>query len=268
MVGVNHSFHEFNNMNDLVVYTALFGAYDHIAPPPKNAICDYICFTDQPSIAPGWTVIKVDSTNESPVLLNRKFKMLAHKYLSKYTGSLYIDSNIKLKKDPIAVIEKYLSYSSLACPKHFERDCIYLEIKECIKLGKITQQEGNELAIKYKAEKYPERFGLTENNILIRSHNDKKLIGLMELWWESFLAGAKRDQLSLMYLCWKHNFRISQMIESSRNNNKYFSYRMHNSEMPIVEKVATYIKIKKEKYLAFKVAYMALRFFKSRADNE
>lgn len=250
-------------INNFVVYTALFGAYDRLASPPKkNRNCDYICFTDQANVAPGWKVIKVESGNESPTIMNRKFKILPHKYLSQYSSSLYVDSNIKICKDPSVIIEKYLAYCHLACPKHFERDCTFLEINECVRLGKISQHEGEVIEEKYKTDNFPKKYGLAENNIIIRKHNDQKLIELMEHWWESFLAGPKRDQLSLMYLCWKEDFPIAFMIESSRNKNHYFSYKSHNLNMSLLEKAATYLNIKKERYTTLKNIYGALKSLK------
>lgn len=80
------------------------------------------------------------------------------------------------------------------------------------------------------AHSFPKEYGLGENNIIIRKHNHKDVIRLMNYWWEYFNQGAKRDQLTLFFLSWKHGVPIQLMDETSRNKNNYFRYHLHKNE--------------------------------------
>jgi len=93
--------------NKKVVYTDLFGNYDELQEP--NMIWkdwDFLCFTDDKNLKSNiWNIIYVESELSSN-LENRKYKILPHRFLDQYEVSLYIDSNIKILKDPFAKKEK------------------------------------------------------------------------------------------------------------------------------------------------------------------
>ena len=60
---------------------------------------------------------------------------------------------------------------------------------------------------KIKNDGFPEHYGLSENNILIRKHKDPTIIKFMKKWWKMVKKGSKRDQLSFIYISWKYNFK-------------------------------------------------------------
>jgi hypothetical protein len=60
---------------------------------------------------------------------------------------------------------------------------------------------------KIKNDGFPEHYGLSENNILIRKHKDPTTINFMKKWWKMVKKGSKRDQLSFIYISWKYNFK-------------------------------------------------------------
>ena len=64
-----------------------------------------------------------------------------------------------------------------------------------------------------KDDGFPQHYGLSENNILIRNHKDPNIIKFMKKWWKMIKKGSKRDQLSLMYIFWKYNFTNFVVIE-------------------------------------------------------
>jgi hypothetical protein len=244
--------------NKLVVYTALFGDYDDLIEPPKGIQnCDFICFTDQDNISSDVWDIKLIKNNEISSSENRKYKMLPHIYLNEYEYSIYIDSNIQIKTDPTALIDTYLRSHNIAVPKHFERDCIYKEIEECVVNNKITLFEKKYMLEILFSDGYPKECGLGENNIILRRHNDSNVIRLMEAWWDFYSNGPKRDQLSLIYLAWKLNVSISLMKESSRNGNLYFRYKLHKNEkkLPILKRYFLYIRANRDSNLFFKFIY-------------
>lgn len=243
--------------NKSVVYTSLFGNYDNLTEPAfKDEGCDYICFTDQNELTSKfWNVIYVNHS-DNPVSMNRKYKMFPHIYLDSYDRSLYIDANIIIKRSVSELFERYLNSNPISFPKHFTRTCIYQEAAFCLKNGKIQQKEYdfivNDLLRK---NDFPENYGLAENNIIFRTHNNNLLNSTMQEWWECFQKYARRDQLSLMYVLWKNDVKFSFMQESSRNDNRFFDYQLHKryQESFILKRVLLSISARREKNIYFKI---------------
>lgn len=222
----------------LVVYTALFGNYDKLRDPKrKYSGCEFVCFTDQKDLKSDiWEIRQVENGELSPAMMNRHYKFFPHLYFPDFEYSLYVDANVRILDNPQNLVKKYLTHNVMACPSHFERDCLYEEAAVCIAHGRANEAEVNALLDRYRSDGFPKHFGLTENNIIYRCHNDKMLIAIMNEWWNSIIHGPKRDQLSLMYLCWKNNFMPGIMQESSRSSNKYFRYSLHLDNSAIVKK--------------------------------
>ncbi len=214
--------------NKLAVYTALFGDYDNLIDPvEKFEGCDFICFTDQKGLKSDvWEIRYVERCDLSPSIMNRKYKILVHNYLNEYNSSLYVDSNIKILKNPLFLSRKYLNKYDIVIPKHFKRECIYEEAKELAKLNKVDKLLLKKQINFYKKEGFPKKYGLGENNVIFRNHTEK-VIFLMEKWWEMLTNYTQRDQLSLMYLIWKYDFdRLFLMRESARGG-EYFKLKLH-----------------------------------------
>jgi len=214
--------------NKLVVYTAIFGNYDNlIEPKEKYDGCDFICFTDQEHIKSNiWEIRHIKECDIPPNVMNRKYKILSHLFLSEYEWSLYVDTNVAILKNPLYLANKYLIKYNMVVPKHFARNCVYEEAKYCVMLGKAKYDEVKKQMDEYKKDGLPENFGLGENGILLRKHNDRKVIKVMNDWWAEFNQHTKRDQLSLSYAIWKNRERFCFMDESARGG-KYFSIQLH-----------------------------------------
>ena len=115
-------------------------------------------------------------------------------------------------------------------PKHYLRDCIYDEAKECIILKKENSKTIFSQMKKYRNEGMPKNFGLGENGILLRNHNNPEVIQIMELWWEQLQKFSKRDQLSLGFALWKSGLIFNYIDESARNINNLFKYHKHSMD--------------------------------------
>lgn len=211
-----------------VIYTALFGDYDDLIEPiEKIDGCDYICFTDQIHLdSKIWTIKIVKEYSLSTNMMNRKLKLLPHLFLSNYEWSMYIDSNIGILGNPLELGEKYLKNFDLIMPKHFARNCLYAEGKACVLSGKTNYFETRKQLSFYRRDGYIKDFGLSENNIILRRHNEEAVIQIMDNWWSELNSWTKRDQLSLGYVLWKNKKNFNYMDESARNNT-YFSYVPH-----------------------------------------
>ncbi|MFT4856186.1 MAG: hypothetical protein ACI9UV_000428 [Algoriphagus sp.] len=218
-------------MNRWVIYTALFGDYDKLATPiQKFEGFDFVCFTDQQNLdADVWEVKIIESTEKSPILMNRRIKMMPHQYLAEYDVSIYIDSNLKILKDLRQLIEVELLERNFLVPRHLYRDCLYEEAKECLIFQKSEYSATLKQLNDYRAAGFPVHFGLAENGILIRKHNDPEIQSLMEQWWEEFQNGSGRDQLSLPYIFWKNELKLPLIGINSRDE-VYFSNQPHRKE--------------------------------------
>jgi len=238
--------------NKFVVYTALFGNYDDLVDPQeKYEGCDFICFTDQQYLKSNiWKIEIVENIDLPLNMMNRRYKILPHLFLSEYESSLYVDSNILFKRNPIYIKEKYLIHTNFVLPKHQDRNCVYEEALACIYLNKEKIKKIKLQVNQYKNDLMPKEFGLSENNILARNHNDKEIIYLMEQWWLELNKFTQRDQLSLPYVLYKLKLHYTFMDESSRKHDA-FSYFNHKSISFYHFKFIKSINFKLKKSLSF-----------------
>lgn len=254
-------------MNKLIIYTALFGKYDILREPTQKFDgCEFVCFTDQKDLVSEiWEIRYVEDVTRSPILQNRYYKFFPHLIFDNYKYSLYVDANISICANPLDLIDKYMTGDSfIACPRHFLRDCIYDEAEECIKNGIGRESEIRRLIFDYKSECFPEHYGLAENNIIIRVHSSPYLKCLMDEWWFHINNGPLRDQLSLMYICWKNNCKLKFISESARNGNKYFKYNLHlhDKESGRIRFILRYIKANEQRRFIYYLASKIILFLK------
>jgi len=240
-----------------VVYTAVFGGYDLVPKVNPAWDCDFICFTDTPAlISVGWKVVVIQLNGESPASANRRYKILPHKYLDKYEYSLYVDGNIQILVDPSPLFRKYLENGNVAIPKHQDRNCAYAEAKLCIVGGRVNKEITERQMTRYAQDGFPEMFGMTENGILLRRHNDESVMALMDAWWIEYCCGGLRDQLSLPYLLWKHKFKVLEITEGPRINEEFFKITLHSERRAksLLSRLATQVNEKKHLNLYYFIA--------------
>lgn len=219
-------------MKRWVIYTALFGDYDRLVEPKEAwPDFDFVCFTDQTGLSsPLWKIVEVESDRESPVELNRKHKMLPHRYLVEYEGSLYVDSNIQILRNPRKLMEDCLRKGGYLQAKHSLRECVYEEAKECVIFKKAGYTETIRQVIRYRTEGFPAYYGMSENGVMFRDHRNTEVINLMEQWWEEYRIGSRRDQLSLPYVLWK-NGRTFSLGDFTVDDGVYFRKSPHKKEV-------------------------------------
>lgn len=214
----------------VAVYTGLFGKYDVLQDPAAGSTtCDFICFTDDETLrSKSWKIVHVATTMD-PAMMNRHVKLHPHLYLPDHEVSIYIDSNLKVRRDPAELVQRYLTASAFAAPRHPVRNCIYDEIELCIKHGKTDAGTGQRQAERYRQTGYPARHGMTENRVLIRRHHDPAVRRVLDAWWAEYAGGIRRDQVSLPVVCWQQGFQIQHMHEDVVCG-RYFKYRPHRNE--------------------------------------
>lgn len=192
-----------------VVYTVLTGNYDSLKEPEYVDLeFDYICFTDDDSLeSANWTIRKLkDEESLGVQRLSRKPKILVDKYLGEYDYSIYIDSKLRIKGNLYEYINRYSMGAPMLCFPHYERDCVYEEADVCIQLKKDKEDAIRKQTKRYRHEGMPEHYGLIEAACMVRAHRSQEVIKVMNDWWDEFLKGCCRDQISFPYVCWKNNF--------------------------------------------------------------
>ena len=216
----------------IVVYTCITGGYDNILEPTYvTPGVDYICFTDDNTLkSKTWKFrpIPEELLTYSKVKQQRAIKILAHRYLSDYDLSIWVDGAVIVKgniTDYLKTLDtvKY----SVFVPEHPARKCIYAEKDACVKIKKI---KGDEIAIadkqmkRYKDEGFPANYGLVQTNIMVRLHNDQYSKELMEKWWSELKDYSHRDQLSFNYALWKCTPKKFKYLIKTTCNSKFFNW--------------------------------------------
>lgn len=236
--------------NKKVIYTAIFGGKDTLHEPlfvPKGF--DFICFTDNKELQSiHWNIRVVEPPFVDPVRCARYYKILAHKVLSEYEQSVWIDGNMIVKGDVNVWIHKYLTSHDFVTFDHskqkrrflglfwipdkkFARNCVYDELEALVSrteqgiyMDDIETMKRQ--VARYRAEGYPAHNGLAVTMILFRNHNNPKVIHLMESWWKELENGSRRDQLSINYVAWKEKYSLSY-IQGDPRYNPYFLKTRH-----------------------------------------
>jgi hypothetical protein len=205
---------------DLVVYTVLMGAYEQPANPfPHDATgFERICFTDDPHLVlKNWTVVVLDDVALDAARESRRPKLLPHDFLSEFEWSLYIDSSVRLKVNPVDIQRTYATPGNrFVCFKHPYRDCIYDEAEEVILHGIDSERRVREQVDHYRQKGFPLHHGLIAGGVLLRRHSDPEVVRVSTEWFEHVLRFSKRDQLSFNYVAWRNRFSYS-MFPGSLN---------------------------------------------------
>lgn len=227
------------NNNKVCVYTVVCGEYDIVNPVMyMEPGVDYICFTDDKylnEVPDCWQHIVIENDKLSTKDLNRYYKINVTKILSEYERSIYIDGNIEIIKLPL-VIRKCMHDESvdIAMYDHNLRNDIYHEANQCIEFGldyywKFKRQITRYNQSGYKSDK------LFEANIIYRKHTEKMSLA-MSRWWDEYLSGAKRDQISFGYSMHVGGIDVTSLGLSDVRNAQA-NFKIHHHEYPLKYKL-------------------------------
>ncbi|MDF2596380.1 MAG: Eps11P family protein [Clostridia bacterium] len=226
------------SQSKIAVYTCITSDYDNIMEPIYcNANCDYYIVTDKDVPKDSyWTKIDINQFKLNYLKSNEKnrfIKLHPHLLFQDYDYSLYVDGNIRIMADIVPLVAQ-MGNSVLGVHRHNKRDCIYTEANVIVDHKRFA--EFRDMALKqiefYKQEGLKEHQGLYENPILIRKHNDKKCIELMNAWWGEMNRFTMRDQLSLPYVLWKFGIKEDDICILGNNvkMNPRFRKYTHNMD--------------------------------------
>lgn len=230
-----------------VVYTCLFGYSERFNdfPYERDGTVDFICFTDDPELRSSvWRIVHVPRGLLDPARAAKRIKILAHRFVSQYESSLYVDNIVFLKQRPREVFERFLHTSSspLVCFRHPWRQCIYDAAEAVIALNFDVPQRVNEQMAGYRRLGYPSGNGLTKSGFMLRRHNDPALIAVMESWFEQILRHSHRDQLSFKFAAWIHDFEPTT-IELDFLNNDVLEWLVASNRLPRDFNDACYLRL-------------------------
>jgi len=243
--------------NKKVVYTVITGDYDSLRKIKKEEGFDYICFTNNKGLkSDSWEIRSLPEDIENSELSNvkkqRKLKILPHIYLKEYDLSVYIDANIDVVGSITDFVDKECSKEKgyLFIGKHPDRDCIYDEAKAVLKYKKDKEEIVNSQIDGYRKEGFPEHYGLTQTCIVIRYHNNKNCVRLMNAWWKELEAKSHRDQLSLHYCIWKDGKAELTYLDSSIFHSPVFNMAADHSKVLHGKKILFLVQsCNKERYI-------------------
>ena len=201
----------------IAVFSCVIGRYDSfIEPVYCEPGVDYFMFTDQELPAcSAWKKVDVtlgdDYKQLSPLMLNRKIKMLQSEMLLQYDYTVYVDGNIELVAGISPIIEQ-MKNRGIGVHYHRSRDCIVDEVV-AVKHFKKYQGTGiDKQIIEYMRDGYPRHNGLFENSVIVRDNRDTAVRRLMQDWWEEYNRFPTRDQISFPYVIWKTNFNTDKIF--------------------------------------------------------
>ncbi|XKT75429.1 MAG: methyltransferase domain-containing protein [Patescibacteria group bacterium UBA2103] len=219
---------------DVLVYTAIFGKYDTLAPAPSIPGVAFVCVTDSEKYkVSGWTMQYMEPQYEDVVRNARFVKVNPHIVFRHIPTSIWIDGNISVVGDVKEALEKYLADGvSMAVYDHGStvgdaRTSLFEEAGVLIASGKKDDPEVMQKQIdRYKEEGYADDQGLISSMVMFRRHMDPVLQKGLSRWWEEIEGGSRRDQLSFNYAMWKEGVPFTYIKEDSRNN-AYFVHVPH-----------------------------------------
>jgi hypothetical protein len=226
--------------NKKVVYTCITGGYDNLLEPTYlTSDFDYVCFTDNIDMKSDvWQIRPLPKEVEglSQIKKQRYVKINAHKVLKEYDLSIWVDGCVTVKGDLNELLKKVLKDDcAVYVPQHPHRNCIYAEADACISMKKDVKENIAPQIERYKNEGFPKNYGLLQSNIMVRKHNDKDCIKLMETWFEELKNGSHRDQLSFNYASWKENTIKIIYMDKLIYKSKWFFWGRHKKQQTKVK---------------------------------
>ena len=166
-------------------------------------------------------VVDRDENTDSR-LFAKIFKIMPHLFFPRNSKTIWLDSNISMKKDDVELIH-LLKKNDLVLFKHDKRNSVREEYFDCLKHKKDTQKKLKEFSEFLNNNKDPEF--LCQGRIIYRNNN-LKVQNFNEIWWDYIQKGSIRDQLSLPYAIKKSNITTKLLLPSSLLN--LFQIHFHN----------------------------------------
>lgn len=213
----------------IVLFTAVFGKPDNLYDPtlPLPDV-DKICYTDMKYTGQScYNFVRIHLDKFPPTKRNRKIKIcIPPDIFDEYRYSLYIDSTILLKEDPNVFLELFEPDSDIMMFEHPDRGCLYDEGTVCALWGKDDKTVIQKQLDKYRSDNYPTKNNLYATGVILRRHTER-MREFSKLWWKEVQNYSHRDQISIPYIVWKYNIKVS-IIPGNIWSNTYAQFGQHD----------------------------------------
>jgi len=208
--------------NSKVIYTCITGGYDKLAQPSVlDPSFDYVCFSDDiPQEKAGiWQIRPIPIKGLTNVRRARYVKLSPHKTVPEYEYSVWIDASIMILDSSFydrinSLIAKGVILGNVPHP---ERECTYDEIWKCLCWQRTGLRDALRVNHHLRKEGFPEHLGMYETGLILRRHNDPKIIAVDEDWWQELNNYSHRDQLSYVYVLWKNDIKPELIFGENHN---------------------------------------------------
>jgi GT2 family glycosyltransferase len=211
-----------------IVYTAITGQRDTLKEPmfvPPG--WRFVCFSDDTNLqSPIWEIwpLAWTSPDGDPRRTARWHKINTHKLFSDDPISIWTDASVRVTTDWRGLLW-HLGSFGMTSYKHYQRDCLYAEAQECIRLGLDEPNLILQQVTGYRKDGYPEHNGLLETTILLRRHLVPEMVRFAELWWGELSRGSKRDQISVNYVAWRLGLQYGIVQDTLRSSAWFVRHR-------------------------------------------
>jgi len=217
----------------VIFYTCVTGGYDNLQDPLAIIPdADYVCLVprgEKNNVYSGvWQIVEFDSPVTNQIAASRYPKIMAHEFFPEYEYSLYIDGNIDIvSQDFYDVIrDKIKSESFFSAPAHPFTKCVYKEAYRIVKADKDHLSNVLKAVRFLKNKKFPRNFGLYENSILLRKHNDMAVKAVDTMWWKLFQSFPNRDQLTLTFCLRENKIAIDYLFGENVNARNFSALKL------------------------------------------
>jgi len=229
-------------MKQLAVYTVIINQYDQLLPPVYSSLkenIDFFCITDDEELQSDfYQIIRIERKFTDPTIENRYYKINSHPVLESYKYTMYLDGSVQVISSELLGIIKNMKKNTLALFRHPKRTGIYQEGEAVIRSNKEKPVPVIRHLLKLKKQGYPKNNGMAVATIILRNNQSTEVKQFNSAWWQAFLSGPKRDQLSFNYVLWKENLKIDY-LPGSLYQNPYFLVKHHNSR-PVFRSLFSY----------------------------
>ena len=206
--------------DELIIYTVLIGSNEGLNSQPKIKYSKYrhICLTDNENLtSKDWEIVLINPIlPQDSYRSQRHFKLRPHITFPSYKYSLYFDNTIVFKvkiEDFIkGILKDKIIKDNEPCfiaPYHSYRRDLLSEFKVCSQYNlddnyRIYEQLNDYIKTKKEILKQKPYLG----GILLRNHNNEKIINHSEIWFSHICKYTRRDQLSLLHSAHQANIKI------------------------------------------------------------
>lgn len=248
----------------IAIYTAIFGDKDELKEPldfKSNNEIDYYLITDNKKAKTYIYKLLVKKAIYGDITKNARFyKLNGLEEFKEYDYVIWHDGNLRIKHVFIKELVSYVADSFLATFKHPDRKNFYQEAVACVKLNKDFSFKILWQSLIYYLKGLPSNFNpqLYETCILVKKmpmYNET----FYDLWWSQILKYSRRDQLSLPFVLFSMNTKIST-IPGCRYENIFSDFSPHKNNIYKQKLNLTVFNVKWVKNLSVKI----IKYFERR----